>query len=287
MGNPINRLHPDNLSLSAFSIPLIAKRTNSFIIKSVILYFVLLLASSDLAAQPFDLPSQHSDQSASLRLPAYFELGQNTVSEGLFLKTALIPTCEFGKYSVQSGYRFDIISNNESILSGFDFTASRSFKPADFPLDIQGLFILTRYSDVLYETNWGVLLKTRYKHFKISAGTSFRTLALNKSVIEDLGNPETTKIHENWNMIYHFIYYIKPLDNNWNINFSITNLDYFNINQETNPVFKIGALYDVSQPVTLFIDAGFESSGVFNAHPDYFGFYIKTGIIWNIWKKAL
>ena len=248
---------------------------------------VWLAAASDLAAQPFDLPPQKPDPAASLRLPAYFELGQNTVTDGLFLKTAFMPTYEFGKFSAQAGFRIDIISNNKDVLSGFNLSGSRNFMIGNFPLDVQGLYIRARYSDVLHETNWGLLLKKRFKHFKISLGTSFRTLALNKEESANLTDPVNIKIHENWNMMYLAGYFIKPLENDWNINFSITNIDYFNINQETNPVFKIGALYDVSPPVTLFIDSGYEYSGVLNAHIDYFGFFLKTGIIWNIWKKPL
>ena len=194
-----------------------------------------------------------------------------------------MPAYEYGHFAVQAGVRFDIISNNENILSGLSLRGSGSFKIWNIPLDVQGLYIMTRYLDVLHETNWGLLLKTRTKHFNISLGTSFRTLTLNKEEAQNLNDTINTSIHENWNMIYLFSYYIKPLDNDWNINFSVTNIDCFNLSQETNPIFKIGAQYVLNPTLSLFIDTGYESSGITNMNTDYFGFYFKTGIIWNIW----
>jgi hypothetical protein len=278
MVNPLNKLYGDTQVRPALS-------TSYKSIVFVIFCMVWLISTTDLGAQPFDLPPQRSNLAASILLPAYFEFGQNNISDGIFLKTALMPAVEFLKNTVQAGVRFDIISNNKDVLSGVSLTGSRNILIGSFPLEVQALYIRTGYLDILHETNWGLLLKTRLKHLKVSMGTSFRTLALNKEVAENLIDTVNTKIHENWNMIYQFSYFIKPLGNNWNINFSITNLDYFNLNQETNPILKIGAIYDLSPTLILFIDSGYQSSGLTNMNTDYFGFFFKTGIIWNIWRK--
>jgi hypothetical protein len=251
-----------------------------------IIYLSIVLAASDLAAQPFDLPARQIDQVSAFRLPAYMELGHNNISDGISLKTAFLPTYEFGKYSAQAGVRFDIVSNNENVLSGFSFMGSRSFMIRSFPLDVKGLFIRTGYSGVIHENKWGLLLNTSTKHFRFGLGTSFRTLALNKNEAADLNDTVNTSIHENWNMLYQFSYYIKPVGNKWNIDLSVTNIDYFNISQETNPILKLGALYNVSPPVTIFIDSGYQSAGIINMNIEYFGFFFKTGIIWNIWSKS-
>jgi hypothetical protein len=286
MGSPLNQFHPDNQVGCAFSNPGIYKRACSGIMKSVIFYLAWTLVASDLSAQPFDLPPQLSSLEASFRLPAYFEIGDNNISDGIFLKTAVMPTYEFGKYTAQAGVRFDLVSNNENVLSGFSLMASRDFMIRNFPLDLKGIFIRTGYSGVIHENKWGLLLNTGTKHFRFGLGTSFRTLALNKEEAGNLNDSLNTKIHENWNMIYQFSYYIKPIGNKWNIDVSVTNIDYFNLSQETNPIFKLGAIYNVSPPVTFFIDSGYQSAGIINMNTDYFGFFIKTGIIWNIQKKS-
>jgi len=276
--------HPSNdPELTVLDSPVTTAKPGSKIMKNLLICFGLILAASDLAGQSFDLPARQNDKISVLRVPAYIELGQNNITDGIYLKTAMMPAYEYGHFGVQAGVRFDIISNNQNVLSGFSLIGSGNFLIGNIPLDVQGLYILSRYLDVLHETNWGLLLKTRTKHFKISLGTSFRTLALNNEEAQNLNDTINTRIHENWNMIYSFSYYIKPLDNDWNINFSVTNIDYFNLSQETNPIFKIGAQYAINPTLSLFIDTGYESSGITNMNTDFFGFYFKTGIIWNIW----
>jgi hypothetical protein len=251
-----------------------------------IIYLSIVLAASDLAAQPFDLPSRQNDLVSAFRLPAYMELGHNNISDGLFLKTAFMPTYESGKYTAQAGVRFDIVSNNENVFSGLSFMGSRSFMIRNFPLDVKGLYIRTLYSGLIHENKWGLLLNTRTNHFRIGLGTSFRTLGLNKDEASNLNDTVNTKIHENWNILYQFTYYIKPTGNKWNIDLSVSNIDYFNLSQETNPIFKIGAIYNASPPVTIFIDSGYQNAGTINMSIEYFGFFFKTGIIWNIWTKS-
>jgi hypothetical protein len=35
----------------------------------------------------------------------------------------------------------------------------------------------------------------------------------------------------------------------------------------------------------VFIDAAYENAGLVNANLEYFGFYIKTGVVGKLWKK--
>jgi hypothetical protein len=255
-------------------------------IKYLICILCLVLAVSDMSAQLFDIPKQQSDTAASFWFPAYLESGNNNITDGIFLKTAIMPTYGFGKYTVQAGIRFDIISNNEDFLSGFSFLGSRSFSVSRFDFEAKGIYIRTGYSGVLHENKWGLLLNSQIKHFRFGLGTSFRTLVLNNKEAANLNDTLNTSIHENWNMLYLFSYYIKPIGSIWNINLSITNIDYFSFSQETNPIFKIGAVYSMSPSVAFFIDSGYQSAGILNMNIEYFGFFIKTGVIWKIWEKS-
>ena len=46
--------------------------------------------------------------------------------------------------------------------------------------------------------------------------------------------------------MYSFSYFLKPTDENWNVGLSVTNIDHFVINQETNPVMNLCGLYNAS-----------------------------------------
>ena len=45
--------------------------------------------------------------------------------------------------------------------------------------------------------------------------------------------------------MYRLSYYLKPADDKWNVCLSVTNIDYFVINQETNPVLNLSGLYKI------------------------------------------
>ena len=219
---------------------------------------------------------------AQPRVTAYIDLGQTSVSNGLFIKTAGLAHYKFGKNIVETGFQLDFKSNNKNTFSGYNIKASRELRIKDFPFEVQGFYIWTPFSDILRETNWGVVLNMKRDHFVMRIGTNFRTFAFTQKAINHYDIETSSKIHENWNLIYSFGYYIKSLDNNWNIGLSVTNIDYFIINQETNPVFYLRALYTLNSPISLFAESWYKSAGAFNLSVNYFGFFFRTGILWDI-----
>ena len=114
---------------------------------------------------------------AQPQVTAYTDLGQTSVSDGLFIKTAGLGRYKFGKNRVEAGFQFDLKSNNENTISGYSISASRELLIKNFPFEVQGFYILTPFSDIFRETNWGVMLNIKRDHFVLSIGTNFRTFA--------------------------------------------------------------------------------------------------------------
>jgi len=213
----------------------------------------------------------------------YTEIGSNNISKGIFIKSAVLGNYKYGKNNFETGIQTDLKNNNKTGFSGYTLSASRNMAIKDISFEIKGFFIQTVPSEILSETNWGGLLGMRHKRFDMSIGTNFRTFSLRqKSENRDEKNNSHTQIHEVNNLMYSFGYNLKPTDDNWNLGLSVTNIDHFNINQETNPVVNLHGLYKISSPVTLYLQASYKSAGVTNLVLNYFGFYFRTGIIWNI-----
>jgi hypothetical protein len=82
--------------------------------------------------------------------------------------------------------------------------------------------------------------------------------------------------------MYSFNFFLKPTDEQWNVGLSVTNIDHYIINQETNPVFNLQGFYKLKSPVKLFAQAWYKTAGITNLNLNYFGFFLRTGIIWNI-----
>lgn len=237
-------------------------------ILTALLLFFCFIAGVNVMAQP--------------RITVFADVGSNNASNGLFIKTTGLAGYQFGMYNVETGFQIDIKSYNKNVISGYKIKASREFFIKNFPIELQGFSVWTPFSDILRESNWGMLFSIKRNHFVTKIGTNFRTFAYTKKAIELYGFGPYTKIHENWNLIYSFSYYLKPIENPWNIGMSVTNIDHFIINQETNPVVNLHALYQVSTPLKLFAEVWYKSAGAFNLNVNYFGFFFRTGIIWEI-----
>ena len=216
-------------------------------------------------------------------LTIYTDMGSNNVSHGLFIKSSAIGYYKFGKNIVETGFQTDLKNYNKHGFSGYSIDISRDFAIKGLPLALQGFYTSTSSSDMLRESNWGGLLKMKFNHFEMIFGTNFRTFSFRPGVVKDYNiEKNTTKLHEINNLMYSFSYNLKPGDNRWNAGLSVTDIDHFTINQETNPMFNLHGLYKLKSPVLLLAQAWYKIAGASNLEVNYFGFYIRTGLIWNI-----
>ena len=215
-------------------------------------------------------------------LSLYTELGENNVSHGLYFESAVIGQCKFGNNNLGTGFQFDLDKSYKTIFSGYTINASRHFVIKGIHLELQGFCIRTDFSQILCETNLGAFLKMNRNHFEMTIGTNFRTYSFSQKAVKDYEiERNAAKITEVYNIMYSFRYNLKPLDSRWNAGVSVTDIDYFVINQETNPILNLYGFYRLSSPVNLYTSVSYKIAGATNIAVNYFGLFLKTGIIWN------
>jgi hypothetical protein len=219
---------------------------------------------------------------AQTGVTVYTDMGSNNVSNGLFVKTATIGSYKFGKNTFETGFQADLKNSNLHGFSGYTVDFARDLVLRRSALGLHGFYTTTLSSAIMRESNIGAYLNMRFDHFEMIFGTNFRTFTLRPGSITDYQiYKNTTKIHEVNNLMYSFTYNLKPEKNRWNAGLSLTNIDHFNINQETNPMFNLHGSYKIKLPVRFYAQAWYKIAGASNLKLNYFGFYIRTGIIWN------
>ncbi len=221
---------------------------------------------------------------AQTELQTFVDIGKNNASNGVYIKNVHRGSYQYHQYRMEGGLQFDILSNNPNVLTGIDIIVSRKFLIKDFPFDIKGFFMLNRFSDLMYETNWGVRIDTRkLEHFLFELGTNFKTYAINSAAREKYNiNKSDSKLRENFNLIYTITAYLKPHNNDWNAGLSFTNIDYYIINQSTNPFFNLQMKYKIKPNLILYMDSWYKQAGVFNISANYFGFFFRGGVKWQL-----
>lgn len=221
---------------------------------------------------------------AQINLHSYLDIGETTFSEGVYIKNANRGSYNYQKYLFEAGMQFDLKSNNPNALSGIDLMAARQIMIKEFPIKVQAFFMLNRFSDLMHETNWGIRAGTeKQKHFIYSLGMNFKTYKFNKAYREENNfSRAESRLSENFNLVYLFSAYLKSIENDWNIGLSLTNADCFLINQPTNPMINVQLKYKVKSNLLFYTEAWYKQAGVFNIYANYFGYFIRGGVKWEI-----
>lgn len=212
----------------------------------------------------------------------YFEIGETNVSEGIYLKLAPMVTYQIKNFQVNAAIQNDIISNNPNFFSGISIDLGQNFKLFDRPFRFKPFFMKTASTELLRESNWGLLFTTLQKHFNLEVGTNFRTIGFTNKAIADYHLVSNTVVRENFNLMYQVRYDLKSAEKPWNIGATWTNFDHFLIYQETTPMVNVHGFYNIKEQARLFAECWYKTSGALNLNVNYFGLSLRTGIIWKI-----
>lgn len=221
-----------------------------------------------------------------VKLQSYLDIGEDNASEGVFIKNVYRGSYQYQKYNIEAGIQFDLQSNCPNIITGIDIIGSKEFSIKDFPFDIKGFFIKNRFSDILNETDWGFRIGTRkFEHFLFELGTDFKTYKISSAAGDEYNiNKSNRSLHEHFTLLYLITAYLKPQNNDWNVGLSCTNVDYYIINQATNPVFNLQMIYNPKPNLTLFLESWYVQAGILNMSANYFGYFFRGGIRWAAYK---
>ncbi len=234
-----------------------------------VLIIILIIIRVNVVAQP--------------GLTIYADVARNSVSDGMFIKSAFLGQYISGNYKLNAGLQTNLLNGNNITLSGYRIDGSREFKIKNTLLGIHGFWLWTSASRLLQETNYGFVISMNSNHFDLRIGTNSRTYSFRRKALKDYEiGKDALKIHENFNLLYSFGYNIKPSDYKWNAGVTLTNIDHFMINQETNPYVNLKGYYKLSTQVCLFAEGWYKNAGVTNICSNYFGFVIRGGVQWNV-----
>jgi len=202
---------------------------------------------------------------AQLNAGAYLDAGKINTYDGAVVKTALLADYQIGKVSMATGGQFDLAGTSPNVFTGFYFQGAYEFAIKKFPLDVQGLFLLNPYSDIIHE--WNI---------------NFRKYYITGKAQDEYEIEENNSVFEKWNLMYLLGYMLKPRDHHWNVGVTVTNVDYFLINQETNPMINLRGSCAISDPFSIYLETWYKSAGTFNISANTFGYFFRTGVIWKL-----
>ena len=88
---------------------------------------------------------------------------------------------------------------------------------------------------------------------------------------------EDNYVVEPFNLLYRIEVFCRPQNNNWNLSFMFSNVDDYQMERMWQPLFSIGAWYDVTEHWRLNFGAQCKPTGMFHLNANFYGATFRTG----------
>jgi len=213
----------------------------------------------------------------------FVEAGQNNIYDQGYFNFSISPSYALGNDFFVAGILFSAGSQRENNFGGYSLGYTRNFSIHKQSFALSGFYLWVPFSNELRETNWGITLNYKLPHFRFALGNNYRTFRFSRAYIRsDESTSGKYRIIEPGNLIYTFQYLVRKEAEKWNLMVSVTNNDYFMFEQETNPMVIMKGTYQFNENLSSFIDIGYKTAGLLCIKVDYFGYFLRFGIKWDI-----
>ena len=157
-------------------------------------------------------------------------------------------------------------------------TMALQFRPK-FELPVGEMFLET---DVLYRA----VARNRIHDFTAALGVGYRmdhvsvTLGVFCRVMDDWDrdwHSNETYVVEPFNLLYRIEVFCRPQNNPWNLSFMFSNVDDYQLERMWQPLFSVGAWYDVNNHWRLNFAAQCKPTGMFHLDASFYGATLRAG----------
>ncbi len=213
----------------------------------------------------------------------YLEAGSNAVSDGMYGDFSAQISGRTGSFSAYTGALMHFSNATDQVLSAYSLQAANDFKFGKLPVNIAALFLWKPISTDMRETNFGLIASYRTQHFGYKLGLNTRIYSFTHAAVIQYNFADSihTSLWEPINVMYRFSYFL-PFSPKLNFEASVTNYDRYFIQQETNHMILLNLKYDFKPNLQFYTELGYMEAGLFNMHVNYFGTYLRGGVIWKI-----
>ena len=152
-----------------------------------------------------------------------------------------------------------------------------------FELPVGELFVET---DVLYK----VIARNRMSDIDAALAVGYRmdyvsiTLGVFCRVLDDWdrsAHSEDNYVVEPFNLLYRIEAFCRPQNNNWNLSFLFSNVDDYQMERMWQPLFGIGAWYDINEHCRLNFSAQCKPTGMFHLDATFYGATGRVGFTYR------
>lgn len=230
--------------------------------RKTLLFFMLLCSAVLMAANP-----GFGERKYSLTAMAEYSYNTTWGHHANFDVQALLPFNPY--FEMEAKMQFSTANVH---------TGALQFRPK-FELPVGELFLETdlRYRMVarnrIGDITAGVALGYRMDYMSITIGSFCR-------VFDDWDrdwHSNENFVVEPFNLLYRIEVFCRPQNNNWNLSFMFSDVDDYQMERMWQPLFSVGAWYNVTDHLRLNFAAQCKPTGMFHLDASFYGATFRTG----------
>jgi len=213
--------------------------------------------------------------------------GQNQTKPKGYLNLTFCPSYEIKQWTFGAGAELAVLNPQNTMLDAWKLDAERKINITEHEYKLYGGFYYRPFSEYIRELNFVLSVKTEYGHFRGMIGNNSRIWRLSGKALEEWPEADSagTTMKKEWrNMLYNFSAHLNKTDHPWNIGVGISNTNGFFFNQETTPMLFGRYENKMTKSLELYAECWLQQAGFANLQAQYFGFFVKGGLIWKSGK---
>ena len=215
----------------------------------------------------------------------YMDVAKNILNEKAVFRCGSVSTLGFRDLFLQAGIAGSYPDHNSLRIKGWFINLGSNFRIKKVPFECMAFYRVNPFSKIIHETNWGIILGYNSKHFCIRLGNNYRIYKIQKNALEyKMQDGADTRIIEPRNIMYSITWSIKPVGHKWNLSLTLTNFDHFLVQQETNPMSALEFSHRINEKLRIYTEVWYQNAGMLNLQVNYFGFNVRTGLTWQIFR---
>ncbi|MDD3741500.1 MAG: hypothetical protein PHH30_09680 [Bacteroidales bacterium] len=220
---------------------------------------------------------------AQFKIEVFTGIAVNPVDRPCLISAGLSPGYEYKNFSMDYAMDFNINHRDNKAINAFATNLAYKINVKNNPLKFSLFYCNKPVSHMLIIHNTGLKINYSLKKWEFILGNNFNIYRFTDNAVEIYGIDDNQYLIEAANIMYSVKYFFMQNANPWNVYFNLTNFEKFIIEQETNPMFNLGFIWQKNNNYPeIYVDYCYQSAGLNNIRVNYFGWILRIGAKWEI-----
>jgi hypothetical protein len=221
--------------------------------------------------------------SAQFKIELFTGVAVNPIDQPCLASAGFSPGFQYKRFAIDYSMDFNINKRDQKALNAISANLVYKFYIFKNASALSLFYCNKPVSQMMKINNTGLKLDFNLKKWTLALGNNFNFYKFNDNAVEVYGITDNHYLLEAANLMYAIRYNLMEQGNPWNIYLNLSNFERFIIEQEINPMLNLGFTWQKEQNAPkLFADIWYQTAGFNNIRVNYFGWFFRTGVKWEI-----